>query len=316
MSSSAGRSKVIRRKGAGQSHNHSHSVASHGFDLPVLPDAVDIFDTTLRDGSQQEGLSLTVDDKLRVAEQLDHLGVTFIEGGWPGANHKDEEFFARAPAELRLSTRHAGRLRVHPPGRRAGRGRRGPAPTGEGEHRGRLHRGQGLEAPCHRGVAHDARRSRRHGSRLGELSPGPRSPGLLRRRALLRRIPGRSRVHPAGPARRRGGRGRGHRAVRHQRGHVAPRRRAHRGRRGGGLRVSGRGPLPQRLGLRGGQLHRRGPGRCHPRPGVCERLRGAHRKRRSVVRRSPTFRSSSMCGRSRPTASSGSRRCRTTSPSS
>jgi 2-isopropylmalate synthase len=45
-----------------------------------------------------------VDDKLRVAEQLDHLGVTFIEGGWPGANHKDEEFFARAPAELRLSS--------------------------------------------------------------------------------------------------------------------------------------------------------------------------------------------------------------------
>jgi len=83
---------------------HRHSTASHGFDLPVLPEAVDIFDTTLRDGSQQEGLSLTVDDKLRVAEQLDHLGVAFIEGGWPGANHKDEEFFARAPAELRLST--------------------------------------------------------------------------------------------------------------------------------------------------------------------------------------------------------------------
>jgi 2-isopropylmalate synthase len=83
---------------------HAHGAASHGFDLPVLPEAVDIFDTTLRDGSQQEGLSLTVDDKLRVAEQLDHLGVAFIEGGWPGANHKDEEFFARAPAELRLST--------------------------------------------------------------------------------------------------------------------------------------------------------------------------------------------------------------------
>jgi 2-isopropylmalate synthase len=61
-----------------------------------LPDAVDIYDTTLRDGSQQEGLSLTVDDKLRVAEQLDHLGVQFIEGGWPGANPKDEEFFRRA----------------------------------------------------------------------------------------------------------------------------------------------------------------------------------------------------------------------------
>ncbi|HLM94721.1 MAG TPA: citramalate synthase [Acidimicrobiales bacterium] len=88
----------------GKAAGHRHGAASHGFDLPVLPEAVDIFDTTLRDGSQQEGLSLTVDDKLRVAEQLDHLGVAFIEGGWPGANHKDEEFFARAPAELRLST--------------------------------------------------------------------------------------------------------------------------------------------------------------------------------------------------------------------
>jgi 2-isopropylmalate synthase len=83
---------------------HRHATTSHGFDLPVMPEAVDIFDTTLRDGSQQEGLSLTVDDKLRVAEQLDHLGVAYIEGGWPGANPKDEEFFARAPAELRLST--------------------------------------------------------------------------------------------------------------------------------------------------------------------------------------------------------------------
>jgi 2-isopropylmalate synthase len=59
----------------------------------------------LRDGSQQEGLSLTVDDKLRVAEQLDHLGVRYIEGGWPGANPKDEEFFRRAAAgDLRLET--------------------------------------------------------------------------------------------------------------------------------------------------------------------------------------------------------------------
>jgi 2-isopropylmalate synthase len=69
-----------------------------------LPASVEVYDTTLRDGSQQEGLSLTVDDKLRVAEQLDHLGVAYIEGGWPGANPKDEEFFARAPSELRLET--------------------------------------------------------------------------------------------------------------------------------------------------------------------------------------------------------------------
>jgi 2-isopropylmalate synthase len=71
--------------------------------MPPLP-SVQIFDTTLRDGSQLEGLSLTVDDKLRIAEQLDHLGVHYIEGGWPGANPKDNEFFRRAAAgELKLS---------------------------------------------------------------------------------------------------------------------------------------------------------------------------------------------------------------------
>src|SRR3989475_4277559 len=84
---------------------------------PAWPARVEIFDTTLRDGSQREGISLTVADKLKVAEQLDHLGVDYIEGGWPGANPKDEEFFRRAPAELRLersqlvafgSTRRAG----------------------------------------------------------------------------------------------------------------------------------------------------------------------------------------------------------------
>jgi 2-isopropylmalate synthase len=86
----------------GEAHTHSH--LAHDYEIPELPESVDIFDTILRDGSQQEGLSLTVADKLRVAEQLDHLGVTFIEGGWPGANPKDIEFFARARHELTLST--------------------------------------------------------------------------------------------------------------------------------------------------------------------------------------------------------------------
>ncbi len=71
---------------------------------PSWPRRVDIYDTTLRDGSQLEGISLTVDDKLRIAEQLDRLGVAFIEGGWPGANPKDDEFFERAKTELSLST--------------------------------------------------------------------------------------------------------------------------------------------------------------------------------------------------------------------
>jgi 2-isopropylmalate synthase len=68
------------------------------------PRAVEVFDTTLRDGLQVEGVSATVEDKLRIAEQLDFLGVHYIEGGWPGANPKDIEFFARAAKELTLGT--------------------------------------------------------------------------------------------------------------------------------------------------------------------------------------------------------------------
>jgi len=71
---------------------------------PAWPASVEIYDTTLRDGSQLEGISLTVDDKLRIAEQLDKLGVGYIEGGWPGANPKDDEFFERAKTELKLTT--------------------------------------------------------------------------------------------------------------------------------------------------------------------------------------------------------------------
>ncbi len=52
-----------------------------------------IYDTTLRDGSQREGLSLSLEDKLRIARELDQLGIPFIEGGWPGANPKDVQFF-------------------------------------------------------------------------------------------------------------------------------------------------------------------------------------------------------------------------------
>ncbi|GIH09352.1 2-isopropylmalate synthase [Rhizocola hellebori] len=76
-----------------------------------------IFDTTLRDGAQREGLTYSVADKLAVARLLDQFGVGFIEGGWPGAVPKDTEFFRRAQTELELknavlvafgSTRKAG----------------------------------------------------------------------------------------------------------------------------------------------------------------------------------------------------------------
>jgi 2-isopropylmalate synthase len=77
----------------------------------------DVYDTTLRDGAQQEGMNLSVADKLMIAPLLDELGVGFIEGGWPGAIPKDTEFFKRADKELDLvnadlvafgSTRKAG----------------------------------------------------------------------------------------------------------------------------------------------------------------------------------------------------------------
>ena len=81
----------------------------------------DVYDTTLRDGAQQEGMNLSVGDKLLIAPLLDELGVGFIEGGWPGAIPKDTEFFKRANKELDFrnaelaafgSTRKAG-VRTH-----------------------------------------------------------------------------------------------------------------------------------------------------------------------------------------------------------
>jgi len=77
---------------------------------------VEIYDTTLRDGAQTQGISFSVPDKIRIAEKLDELGVDFIEGGWPGANPKDVDFFKQAK-KLKLrnsklvafgSTRRAG----------------------------------------------------------------------------------------------------------------------------------------------------------------------------------------------------------------
>ncbi len=89
--------------------------------LDRLAHATDLalYDTTLRDGTQREGVNLSVDDKVRVARRMDALGVHYLEGGWPGANPKDTEFFARfargdeAPLQATLTafgmTRMAGK---------------------------------------------------------------------------------------------------------------------------------------------------------------------------------------------------------------
>jgi 2-isopropylmalate synthase len=84
--------------------------------MPVL-DGFHVYDTTLRDGAQQEGLSLSVEDKLHIARHLDDLGVGYVEGGWPGANPKDTEFFRRAADEL---TFHHATLAAFGATRRAG----------------------------------------------------------------------------------------------------------------------------------------------------------------------------------------------------
>src|SRR3970040_255224 len=77
---------------------------------------IELYDTTLRDGTQMEGISLSVEDKLKLARQLDELGVHYIEGGWPGSNPKDAEFFARA----RSLVLRNGRLAAFGSTRRAG----------------------------------------------------------------------------------------------------------------------------------------------------------------------------------------------------
>ena len=77
---------------------------------------VELYDTTLRDGAQMEGLSLSVEDKLKITRKLDELGVHYIEGGWPGSNPKDAEFFVRAQT---LNLQHA-RLAAFGSTRKAG----------------------------------------------------------------------------------------------------------------------------------------------------------------------------------------------------
>ncbi len=77
---------------------------------------VEIYDTTLRDGSQGEGITFSVEDKIRIARRLDEFGMDFIEGGWPGSNPKDATFFER----MKTVTLHHARLAAFGSTRRAG----------------------------------------------------------------------------------------------------------------------------------------------------------------------------------------------------
>ena len=81
-----------------------------------------LFDTTLRDGAQTQGVEFSVADKIAIAEALDRLGIDYVEGGWPGANPTDDAFFAAPPALQNARfvafgmTRRAGRSAANDPG--------------------------------------------------------------------------------------------------------------------------------------------------------------------------------------------------------
>ena len=63
----------------------------------MTPERLTLYDTTLRDGQQTQGVDFSLEDKQRIAMALDTLGLDYIEGGWPGANPTDSDFFAQAP---------------------------------------------------------------------------------------------------------------------------------------------------------------------------------------------------------------------------
>ena len=187
-----------------------------------LHGAFHVYDTTLRDGAQQEGLNLSVADKLTIARQLDGLGVGYIEGGWPGANPKDTEFFRRAARGARPAARDARGVRRDPAGRR-----HAPPTT-------RWSRRCATAAPSVVTLvakSHDRHVELALRTTLEEnlamvrdtVAPPARrgAAGVPRRRALLRRLPRQPRLRARGAAHgvRRGRRG--GRAVRHQRRHAA-----------------------------------------------------------------------------------------------
>ena len=249
------------------------------------PDPVILYDTTLRDGTQGENITLSLADKLRVARMLDEYGFPFIEGGWPGSNPKDIEFFAAA-RKITLAAREAGGVRLDPPQGEQARRRPEPAGARRGRDARRHDLRQELAAPRDRGPGRDAAENLDMIADSVGFIAESRPRGRLRRRALLRRLPRRPRLRAGHAARRPRGRRPDARPVRHERRHADRRAGADPGRRPrlarGRPGLAGRHlghPHPQRRRARGRQLDRRRAGRRPPRPGDDQRLRRALRQR-------------------------------------
>src|SRR3546814_13836009 len=101
----------------------------------MASDRVYLFDTTLRDGAQTQGVDFGVADKVALAKALDTIGIDYVEGGWPGANPTDDAFFAKPPALRQARPTPLGLPRR--PGKRD-RGRGGGGGVRPGSMRGRL----------------------------------------------------------------------------------------------------------------------------------------------------------------------------------
>ena len=145
---------------------------------------VEIYDTTLRDGSQGEGINFSVADKLRIAEKLDAFGVHYIEGGWPGSNPKDIEFFAQAKT-TQIQECAARRLRLDAQKGRARRAGRPGAPAHRGRNARRHDLRQDLHAARQGSPALHAGGKSRDDRRHRALPERPRQIRHLRRRTCF-----------------------------------------------------------------------------------------------------------------------------------
>ena len=150
---------------------------------------IQLYDTTLRDGAQQEGISLSDEDKLKITRRLDELGVHYVEGGWPGSNPKDADYFRRV-RDLTLSnaqvaafgsTRRAG-VSVEDDGNVRALMGGGDARCDPG--------GQELRPPRAQGAGDYAGGEPGHDRRYRGLLQASWTHRVLRRRALLRRFHG------------------------------------------------------------------------------------------------------------------------------
>ena len=250
----------------------------------MLDDTFHVYDTTLRDGAQQEGLNLTVADKLVIARQLDELGVGFIEGGWPGAIPKDTEFFRRASTELNLkhaqlaafgATRRPGVQAAYDPQVAALRESGAPVVTLVAKSHDR-HVLLALRTTLEENLAMIAdtiTHLRENGQRVF-LDAEHFFDGYRSNPDYALEV-----VRTAAASRRRRGR-----PVRHQRRHDAERARRRGQRRAGRHESAPRHPLPRRHRLRRGQHAGRGRRGRHPRAGHRERVRRTRRQRQPVQR--------------------------------